>query len=237
MFIFVDTSIEEPSFSGASHISYTPSPFYPTPSIIQFYLELYPNASNGLILYNAGASGDYVSLYLQNGRVVLQFKQSSSNPVTITSLTSTTLGQWHSISASIDGENGSLVVDNTLPVTGNGDFTNSLILDQALYIGGHPNVSTLGLAVSVGLMGCIRDLDVVSDQIESFGIISNATDGAGISQCAASAACNVNPCLNGGKCIGVLVNGTIEERCQCSLPFAAGAKCEQRKSFKENRDL
>uniref|UniRef100_A0A1X7UPV7 Uncharacterized protein n=1 Tax=Amphimedon queenslandica TaxID=400682 RepID=A0A1X7UPV7_AMPQE len=70
---------------------------------------------------------------------------------------------------------------------------------------------------------CVCPLGYSGDQCQE--------KGAAISQCPTSVACNVNPCLNGGKCIAVLVNGIIEERCQCSLPFAAGAKCEQRVSF------
>lgn len=225
--IFVGISIIEPSFSGSSYILYVIRTN--TSQSVQFYIEIYPNASTGLILYSAEDSGAYIALYLQNGHIVLQFKQVLSSPVIITSTTSITLGQWHSISVSISEGNGSLSIDNALPVTGNGNFSYSLWFNHLLHVGGHPNLSGLGLPVNGGLMGCLRLLEVSPGFSESVDLIANATVGAGITQCTATTSCNVNPCLNGGKCIVVQVNGTTEERCECSLPYAAGAKCERSK--------
>ena len=106
--IFTVTGINTPHFNGDSYISY--------PSIndsfgtIKLYLELRPNSSDGLILYNGQISGtDYISLSLSSNFVQFQYDL-GSGPVVIESRHMFDLNDWHTIEARRSGRSGVLIV-------------------------------------------------------------------------------------------------------------------------------
>ena len=228
-FLVIDVDI--PSFLGSSYLSY-PS-LTNSFAVTQLYIELFPNISNGLILYNSQTNGpDYISISLKNGIVEYRYDL-GSGPAVITSSSSISLGQWHSIEVSRTGPKGDLIVDNGLPVTGySPNISTSLQLGEPLYLGGITDYSLLpqDLGVSQGLVGCVRLLKV-SPNNAKIDLINDATNGGGITQCTVMMGCFTNHCQNGGQCVAEYVNDTVLEQCDCSLPYASGETCTESKNI------
>ena len=129
---FTVTTIKIPYFNGNSFISY-PS-FNDTFVTTRIYLELRPNDSDGLVLYNGQANGtDYISLTLSSGIVQFQYDL-GSGPAVIESRYILDLNEWHTIEAWRTGRSGVLIV-NGIVTRGTSQGMDSLLqLGEPLYL-------------------------------------------------------------------------------------------------------
>ena len=143
-----------------------------------------------------------------------------SGTAVLTSSSTLTLGEWHTIEATRTGRSGQLVVDGAVPVTGSspGGFT-SLQLGENLFIGGVPDFNSLPSGViNTGFVGCMRELRAASSSVNLTGA---AIAGANIGACPVGP-CFQQPCLNGGSCAEV-AGGNFS----CSCPAGwTGQRCE-----------
>ena len=109
MYPFTVTLINTPYFNGDSYISY-PS-FNDTFGTTRLYLELRPNSSDGLVLYNGQINGtDYISLSLSSSFVQFQYDL-GSGPAVIESRYMLDLNDWNTIEAWRTGRSGVLIVN------------------------------------------------------------------------------------------------------------------------------
>ena len=193
-------------------------------AITYLRIELRPMLPTGLILFNGQANGaDYIAVLLRQGRVEFWYDL-GQGPATIVSNFSLTLGEWHSIEVFRTAQNGHLIVNNQFPVTGRspGSF-GMLQLSTNLFLGGNPDLNTLPRALNItsSLSGCIRELQTQFTNGYT-QLISDAIDGAGITDCTGLSPCQIYGCRNGGMCIE---NGTDSFECVCPIE-TTGMFCE-----------
>jgi len=204
-------------FSGNSFISY--------PSLnesfgnTRLYLEIKPNASDGLILYNGQTNGmDFISLSLSSGVVRFQYDLGSGE-VVIASKYQLDLNDWHIIEARRNGRSGVLTVDG-FTTTGTSPGPETLLqLGGPLFIGGVDDFTMIDS--DIGYAGCIRELRT-SPNLELINFIADATDGVNIEKCPSADPCISQPCMNGGTCVN---DRTERFTCLCSDQYS-GAQCE-----------
>ena len=217
-------NISVPYFGGRSYLAH---PSLTNAFAVTFlYLEIRPNVSEGLLLYNKQQEGpDYIALLMRSGQVEFWYNL-GMGPATIVSPTPLTLGDWHTIEASRNGRNGQLTVDNSLPVSGTspGPFT-SLQLGDPLFIGGASNITMLPsqLNIKFGFTGCIREVRTRPLPLSSsIDLIGGATSGAGVTECTGVRPCERNSCQNGGTCVDTGLDSFI---CVCPIGLT-GQLCE-----------
>ena len=217
-------NISVPYFGGRSYLAH---PSLTNAFGVTFlYLEIRPNVSDGLLLYNKQQEGpDYIALLMRSGQVEFWYNL-GMGAATIVSPTPLTLGDWHTIEASRNGRNGQLTVDNSLPVSGTspGTFT-SLQLGDPLLIGGAPNITKLPsqLNIKFGFTGCIREVRTRPLPLSSsIDLIGGATSGSGVTECNGVRPCERNSCQNGGTCVDMGLDSFI---CVCPSGLT-GQLCE-----------
>ena len=180
--------------------------------------------SSGLLLFSQGSNGSYISLELENGWLVLQYRLSLKPVVTVTSaffpINDTS---WHTVSIALINGVGMILIDNQVLFTAP---TPSVDLPDVsfftpLHVGGIADASLLPPNVnrqSTGLIGCIDHLFIGLSQVD---LIGDALSANQISQCRMGA-CNSSTCRNDGIC--------VEQRagydCICPLGYT-GEICEQ----------
>lgn len=178
-----------------------------------------------MILYNgqqAGGSGDFISLGLNNGFPEFRFDV-GAGPAVIKSDKAIELGRWHTVKLSRNKKDGTMMVDDT-----DGPFYGSvggrflgLDLLEPLYLGGVPNFRSIHKlsGFSRGMVGCIGRLVVgASPPIE---LVQDATTSRGITTCET---CALNPCEHGGVC----QEAYTEQGYSCICPSGfSGLNCDQ----------
>ena len=216
MFIIV-IGVDIPYFNGNSFIAY-PS-FNESFGTTRIYLELRPNTSDGLVLYNGQINGtDYISLSLSSGIVQFQYDLGSGSAV-IESRYKLDLYEWHTIEAWRTGQSGVLIVNGIIS-RGTSQGTHSLLqLGGPLYLGSIPDV--MGNISETGYTGCIRNLRI-SPTNELVHFIADSLDGQNITECPSMNVCADQPCINGGTCVQ-----EMNERFTCLCPDRyTGIVCE-----------
>ena len=210
--------VDIPFFNGYSFLA------HPTLmdafGVTKIALEIFPEATDGLILYNQQSEGtDFIALALSEGRVVFTYDLGSGVAV-LESTLELELGKWHTIEAMRNGQEGQLIVDGSLPVVGSSSGVYTILqLGDNLYFGGSSDISALQLIIPVtsGFTGCIRNVQTGSNILE---LIEDASFASGVSECLI-APCNVQSCQNGGTCL------EIEEGSTCLCPGGyTGPMCE-----------
>ena len=217
--IYVVTVIDVVYFTGDSYISY--------PSLnesfgnTRLYLEVKPNASDGLILYNGQTNGmDYISLSLLSGYVQFQYNLGSGAAL-LESIYQLDLNDWHTIEARRNGQSGVLTVDG-VTTTGTSPGTETLLqLGGPLFIGGVENFTMVNANNSeVGYAGCIRQLRT---NLELVDFIADSSASLNIKQCPSTDPCISQPCMNGGTCV---YDRNERLSCLCTDQYT-GAQCEE----------
>ena len=218
--LFTVTTINIPYFNGDSFISY-PS-FNESFGTTRVNLELRPNTSDGLVLYNGQINGtDYISLSLSSGFIQFQYDL-GNGPAVIESRHILDLNEWHTIEAWRTGRSGVLIV-NGIVARRTSQGTDSLLqLDEPLYLGGIPDiVNVKGNISETGYIGCIRNLQLGPTN-KSLEFIVDSLDGQNIMECPSMDTCANQPCINGGTCVQ-----EVNERFACLCPDRyTGVVCE-----------
>ena len=215
------TTINIPYFNGDSYISY--------PSISgslgtvssRIRLEMRPNSSDGLILYNGQVIGtDYISLSLSSSFVQFQYDL-GNGPVVIESRYMLDLNEWHIIEALRTGRSGVLIVNGIVSRRISTGTDSLLQLDEPLYLGGILNTANVREnVVETGYIGCIRNLELGYTN-ESINFIVDSLDGRNITECPSMDVCASQPCTNDGTCVQVNERFT----CLCADHYT-GVICE-----------
>ncbi|XP_006871817.1 PREDICTED: agrin [Chrysochloris asiatica] len=210
-----------PSFGGRSFLAFPTLRAYHT---LRLALEFRALEPQGLLLYNGKADGkDFLALTLLGGRVQLRF-DTGSGPAVLTSSVPIELGRWHRLELSRHWRQGTLSVDGETPVLGESPSgTDGLNLDTDLFVGGVPEdqaaVVLERTSVGVGLLGCIRLLDINNQQLE-LSSQGASTQSVGVGECGGDP-CLPNPCHGGAPC---QVLGADMIHCQCP-PGRFGLTC------------
>ena len=223
-YMYTAVNISVPYFGGRSYLVH---PSLTNAFAVTFlYLEIRPNTSDGLLLYNKqqGPGPDYIAILMRSGQVEFWYNLGMGT-ATLVGSAPLTLGEWHTVEASRSGMNGQLIVDNSLPVGGTSPGTfYSLQLGDPLFLGGYSNYTRLPseLNIAIGFTGCIREFRTSPMPLSSsVDLIGGATSGAGITECPGVRPCEVNSCQNGGTCVELGDSFT----CVCQLGFT-GQSCE-----------
>ena len=222
LFLYIEITI--PAFSGHSYLTYA-IPVRSTAENFSIALSLRAMNSSGILLFSQGSNGSYISLELENGRLILQYKLSLKPVVTVTSnffpINDTF---WHTVSISLINGVGMILIDNQVLYTAP---TPSVDLPDVsfftpLHVGGIADASLLPHGVnpqSIGLIGCIDRLFINLSQVD---LIGDALSANQISQCKMGA-CTSSTCQNDGICVEQQPAGF---RCICPIGYT-GENCEQ----------
>ncbi|XP_036388152.1 agrin-like isoform X3 [Megalops cyprinoides] len=190
-----------PSFGGKSFLAFPTAKAY---YMMRIAMEFRASEMTGLLLYNGHSSKkDFLSLALVSGYVQLRF-DTGSGMVTLQSRVRVQPGRWHHLVVSRHRRNGVLSVDSEASVEGQSPAgTDGLNVDTPLFVGGVPEEMLQGVkeqtSVTVGLVGCIRTLDVnnaVHNLQEDGGQVMY---GVAVGECG-NDPCKPNPCKNGATC-------------------------------------
>ncbi|XP_041062394.1 basement membrane-specific heparan sulfate proteoglycan core protein isoform X1 [Carcharodon carcharias] len=176
---------------------------------------------SGMIIYNGQkqtTGADFISFALVGGRPEFRFNV-GSGMATIRHPNPISLGEYHTVVLYRNLTQGSLFVDNDLPVNGSsqGNFR-GLDLNEELYVGGYPNFDNISKVTgsNSGFMGCIRQLIIQGDEVI---FSAPGLKARGVSNCPT---CKDNPCKNGGQCVD---SETSSYACQCRRGYT-GSNCE-----------
>uniref|UniRef100_A0A669DTD5 Agrin n=1 Tax=Oreochromis niloticus TaxID=8128 RepID=A0A669DTD5_ORENI len=204
-----------PSFGGQSYLAFPTMSAYHT---VRIAMEFRASEMDGILLYNGqDRKKDFISLALVNGRVELRFNTGSGTGTALSKV-QISQGRWHQLVVTRNRRNAMLSVDSEPHIEGESPRgTDGLNLDTNLFIGGVPediNVKErTGLAV--GLVGCIRMLDVNNRNLNLQENGGESLYGSGVGECGNNP-CLPNPCKNGGAC---QVKEAEMFHCKCSKGF------------------
>ena len=214
--------ITVPSFSAQSYITYAIPPV--TSANFSLTLSLRATNSSGLILYNQGTNGSYISLQLENGQLVLQYRLALKPVVTVVgSFYPIDDAFWHTIRISLIDGVGMMLIDHQVFISAPVPTVKLPVVSfyTPLYVGGIDNFSLLPLSVnhqSTGLIGCVDRIYINHSQVD---LLLDALIVNQISQCRMDA-CNSSACSNNGVCI----EKSVGYDCTCMLGYT-GENCEQ----------
>ena len=221
---FPSIDISIPAFSGHSYLTYA-IPTRSTAENFSVALSLRAENSSGILLFSQGSNGSYISLELENGRFILQYKLLLKPVVTVASsffpINDTF---WHTVGITLIHGVGMIIIDNQALFTAP---TPSVDLPDVsfftpLHVGGIADASLLPPNVnpqSTGLIGCIDRLFINFSQVN---LIGDALSANQISQCKMGA-CTSSACRNDGICVEQQIAGF---NCICPLGYT-GDICEQ----------
>ncbi|KAM9856407.1 agrin [Aulostomus maculatus] len=206
-----------PSFGGQSYLAFPTMSAYHT---VRIAMEFRASEATGILLYN-GQEGkkDFISLALVNGKVELRFNTGSGTGIVVSKV-AISHGRWHQLVVTRNRRNAMLSVDNEPHIEGESPRgTDGLNLDTHLFIGGvlQEMKQDVGerTAVAVGLVGCIRLLDVNNRVLNLQEHDGDSLYGSGVGECGNNP-CQPNPCKNGGAC---QVKEAEMFHCKCSKGF------------------
>ncbi|XP_064483526.1 agrin-like isoform X2 [Ornithodoros turicata] len=183
-----------------------------------FSLELWflAESPTGLLLYNGGTSGDFLSLGLQDGRLELRYDL-GSGAANISTPNVVSLGGWHTARVTRSGREGSLQLDDGPTVHGEASGPLSeLNLEQPLYLGGLP--WDTAARHPQGLQGALQRLVLNGEAWPD--LVSRAQASERVSSFKGPP-CGNSPCLHGGLCLPHLERFT----CACPTGFG-GTRCQ-----------
>uniref|UniRef100_A0A3Q3CAH8 Agrin n=1 Tax=Haplochromis burtoni TaxID=8153 RepID=A0A3Q3CAH8_HAPBU len=206
-----------PSFGGQSYLAFPTMSAYHT---VRIAMEFRASEMDGILLYNGqDRKKDFISLALVNGRVELRFNTGSGTGTALSKV-QISQGRWHQLVVTRNRRNAMLSVDSEPHIEGESPRgTDGLNLDTNLFIGGVPEdieqdvKERTGLAV--GLVGCIRMLDVNNRNLNLQENGGESLYGSGVGECGNNP-CLPNPCKNGGAC---QVKEAEMFHCKCSKGF------------------
>ncbi|XP_066985998.1 basement membrane-specific heparan sulfate proteoglycan core protein [Macrobrachium rosenbergii] len=211
-----------PRFSGSSYITLPTLPR----AYLTFDLDISfkPESDNGLILYNsqrAGSEdGDFVSFGMSGGHAEFRFDV-GSGPAVIRSRAPLELNAWHTVRLSRNRKEGTMVVDDGVPVTGRseGRFL-GLDLVENMYLGSVPDFSKVQKqsGFNTGFRGCISRL--VIGKTVTVDLMRDAKSKVDVGACET---CAGNPCKNSGVCQEAYTE--TGHKCICPAGFSGGL-CE-----------
>ncbi|XP_071799279.1 pikachurin-like [Asterias amurensis] len=218
--------VKFPSFQSHSFMEF-PTPFglYRT---FQISIDFKPETLDGLLLFcgdQDSTSGDYFSIGLVEGRMVLRYELGGTSPAIITSNLVVSLGKWHTVTVNRDNWNGWIQVDEEQPVKGKSKgLYSKLTLRSPLYLGGHSNYTALDdIGINVGFSGCVERLVINNvDQDMRQEPRGFAVAGIDVGECS-SGLCDEGMCSNGGSCVAQSASRYL---CLCPLG-TAGPTCEK----------
>lgn len=187
---------------------------------VRIAMEFRASEMDGILLYNGqDRKKDFISLALVNGRVELRFNTGSGTGTALSKV-QISQGRWHQLVVTRNRRNAMLSVDSEPHIEGESPRgTDGLNLDTNLFIGGVPEdikqdvKERTGLAV--GLVGCIRMLDVNNRNLNLQENGGESLYGSGVGECGNNP-CLPNPCKNGGAC---QVKEAEMFHCKCSKGF------------------
>ena len=188
-------------------------------------LSLRAKNSSGILLFSQGSNGSYISLELEDGHLILQYKLSLKPVVTVTSTFFPINDMsWHTVGISLVNGVGMILIDNQVLFTAS---TPSVDLPNVsfftpLHVGGIADANLLPPNVnpqSTGLIGCIDRLFINLSQVD---LIEDALSANQISQCKMGI-CTSSTCRNDGVCVEQQLTGFS---CICPIGYS-GNNCEQ----------
>uniref|UniRef100_A0A3B5KQ96 Uncharacterized protein n=1 Tax=Xiphophorus couchianus TaxID=32473 RepID=A0A3B5KQ96_9TELE len=202
-----------PSFGGQSFLAFPTMSAYHT---VRIAMEFRASEMNGLLLYNGQMKKkDFISLALVNSRVELKFNTGSGTG-TVISEVQISQGRWHQLVVTRSRRIGMLSVDGEPHVQGESPHgTDGLNLDTPLFIGGVTDDLKERTGVTVGLVGCIRMLDINNRMLNIQEANGDSLFGVGVGECGNNP-CQPNPCKNGAEC---QVKEAEMFHCKCSNAF------------------
>lgn len=132
-------------------------------------MEINTSSSDGLILWQGvepgehGKRKDFISLGLQNGRLVFSY-QLGSGEAQIFSDRSINDGRWHKITAVRTGKDGYIQVDGGAKLHGQSKGKSLMVNTKgSIYLGGAPGMTAMtGGKFSSGMKGCVRNLSLMN---------------------------------------------------------------------------
>uniref|UniRef100_A0A1A7XDU0 Agrin n=1 Tax=Iconisemion striatum TaxID=60296 RepID=A0A1A7XDU0_9TELE len=190
-----------PSFGGQSYLAFQTMSAYHT---VRFAMEFRASEMTGLLLYNGQMKKkDFISLALVNGKVELKFNTGSGTG-TLISKVLINQGRWHQLVVMRNRRSAMLSVDNEPHIQGESpQGTDGLNLDTELFIGGVTEELKQDVrertGVALGLVGCIRMLDVNNRMLNLQESGGDSLFGSGVGECGNNP-CQPNPCKNGAEC-------------------------------------
>ncbi|XP_023335490.1 protein eyes shut isoform X2 [Eurytemora carolleeae] len=189
--------------------------------------ELKVDRADGLLVYLGQSSnqfGDFLSVLLINQTLVFSFSLGAEDKVvTLKSKERLNLGDWTNIRVGRRGEEGYLQIQNQDEVRGvNGAGLHTLDVDNIIYIGGLPDMSTVSESngALVRFAGCIRNLNVNERLYELKAGLGRV--GANIQDCDGTV-CGGEVCGEKGLCF--LEKSGVGYSCNCTEPYT-GRHCE-----------
>ncbi|XP_035512277.1 basement membrane-specific heparan sulfate proteoglycan core protein isoform X12 [Morone saxatilis] len=132
-------------------------------------LEINTGSSEGLILWQGvehgehGKGKDFISLGLQNGRLVFSY-QLGSGEAQILSRKPINDGRWHKITAVRTGKDGYIQIDGGAALHGQSKGGSLMVNTKgSIYLGGAPDMAAMtGGKFSSGMTGCVRNLTLMN---------------------------------------------------------------------------
>ncbi|XP_051280132.1 basement membrane-specific heparan sulfate proteoglycan core protein isoform X12 [Dicentrarchus labrax] len=132
-------------------------------------LEINTGSSEGLILWQGvehgehGKGKDFISLGLQNGRLVFSY-QLGSGEAQILSRKPINDGRWHKITAVRTGKHGYIQIDGGAALHGQSKGGSLMVNTKgSIYLGGAPDMAAMtGGKFSSGMTGCVRNLTLMN---------------------------------------------------------------------------
>ncbi|KAM6982618.1 LOW QUALITY PROTEIN: basement membrane-specific heparan sulfate proteoglycan core protein [Tautogolabrus adspersus] len=132
-------------------------------------LEINTDSSEGLIFWQGvehgehGKGKDFISLGLQNGRLVFSY-QLGSGEAEILSRKSINDGRWHRVTAVRTGKDGYIQVDGEAALHGQSKGRSLMVNTKgSIYLGGAPDMAAMtGGKFSSGMTGCVRNLTLLN---------------------------------------------------------------------------
>ncbi|XP_033117066.1 basement membrane-specific heparan sulfate proteoglycan core protein-like [Anneissia japonica] len=165
-------------------------------------------------------SGDYISLYIKDRRVVFQY-DSGSGAAVITGTSEVNAGQWHTLVAERNRRDGSLEVDDNEAIKGQSPKgLSGLDVRLKIFVGGVDNPQQIPSKITVteSFKGCIAEIKIGDNILD---ILDNVRS-ADIGDCSARAPCQSSPCQNNGVCTPA---GLDDYYCICGSGYQ-GKDCE-----------
>ena len=214
-----DINIQVPLFNGRSYLTYA------MPSDIQDFFEIdltvLTTQSDGLVLFAANPNNiDYILLKLEGGRAVFRFNL-GTGVVEISSSIAIDDGSYHLVTIGRARDLGYLIIDGSENTTASSQAFDQLNFRSPLFVGGITDYSLLPFSamVTTGLSGCVRDLQINEQPIDTVGDVLVGYD---IGQCPASV-CSFVMCQNNGTCVDA--SNIAGFTCECPSQFV-GQFCE-----------
>ncbi|XP_033097920.1 basement membrane-specific heparan sulfate proteoglycan core protein-like [Anneissia japonica] len=218
-----EIDIVTPSFKEDSYIAFSSLPER-SRYTLSIRMTFKPETEgDGILLFNGqmqDGSGDYISLYIKDRRVVFQY-DSGSGAAVITGTSEVNAGQWHTLVAERNRRDGSLEVDDNEAIKGQSPAgLSGLDVRLKIFVGGVDNPQQIPSKITVteSFKGCIAEIKIGDNILD---ILDNVRS-ADIGDCSARAPCQSSPCQNNGVCTPA---GLDDYYCICGSGYQ-GKDCE-----------